>query len=52
MSEQVELKRKLISAIENAEKLAYEYFRNCELGSERKAAGQVYENLRAAAKVK
>jgi hypothetical protein len=49
MSEQIALKRKMLDKLAEAEKLAYEYFKNCEPGSEREAAGKVYENIRTAA---
>ncbi|MBS3796709.1 MULTISPECIES: hypothetical protein [unclassified Pseudoalteromonas] len=59
MSEQVpslkpsqdERKRKLLEYMREAEKLAHEYFVNCELGPERIAAAQVYENIRNATRV-
>ena len=34
-----------------AEKAAHEYFKECELGPERIAAGDIYENLRTAGRV-
>lgn len=51
MSTQVALKKELIDAIAHAEKLAFEYFRQCDVGQEREAAGQVYENIRTATRI-
>ena len=52
MSEQVERKRKLLELMREAEKLAYEYFAECELGNEREVAHRVYENIRTATMVR
>ncbi|MDN3394595.1 MULTISPECIES: hypothetical protein [unclassified Pseudoalteromonas] len=52
MSEQVERKKELLKLMREAEKLAYEYFKNCEVGEERVAAGLVYENIRTATMVR
>jgi len=52
ISYQVEKKKQLLALMREAEKLAYEYFQNCKVGSERIAAGQVYENIRTATMVR
>ncbi|MBO9492254.1 hypothetical protein J7384_17970 [Endozoicomonas sp. G2_1] len=52
ISHQVEKKKKLLELMREAEKLAYDYFQNCEVGSERNAAAQVYENIRTATMVR
>ncbi len=38
-------------AIRKAEEEAYKYFQECELGDERNKAGEIYENLRIAARI-
>ena len=45
------LKNKRHHLMREAEKTAYEYFCNCELGSEREKAHEIYENLRNAGRV-
>lgn len=52
ISYQIEKKKHLLELIREAEKLAYDYFENCEVGSERNAAAQVYENIRTATMVR
>ena len=46
-----ELKRKRDEAIRAAEKAAYEYFCQCEVGQERIRAGDIYDNVRTAQRV-
>jgi hypothetical protein len=48
----VALKRKMLDKLAEAEKLAHEYFKDCELGSEREAAAKIYENIRTSAMVR
>ena len=52
MSEQIERKKKILELMREAEKLAYTYFINCDVGSERTAAALVYENIRTATMVR
>ena len=39
------------AALRKAEQLAHEYFKNCEVGDERIKAGEIYNNIRNAARV-
>lgn len=46
-----DLLKELQKTMRHAEKLAYEYFKNCEVGLEREQAGVRYENIRTAMRV-
>jgi len=50
--EQISRKNHILELMREAEELAYVYFQNCDLGEERIAAGQVYENIRTATMVR
>ena len=43
---QLDRKAKLLGLMREAEKVAYEYFCECDIGDERIRAHQVYENIR------
>ena len=47
-----ELKADMLAKIRAAEKSAYAYFRECEVGDERIRAHEVYENLLYATRVR
>jgi hypothetical protein len=46
-----DLKAKRNQLMRDAEKAAYEYFCECEVGREREKAHEIYENLRHAGRV-
>lgn len=48
---QDDLKKHLAEHMREAEVMAYEYFKNCEVGEERVKAGLAYENIRNALRV-
>lgn len=47
----VEMKSEMLAAIRTAENLAWAYFCECPVGSERERASNVYENIRNATRV-
>lgn len=46
-----ELKAKRDKLMREAEKAAYEYFCECDVGHEREKASEIYENIRTAGRV-
>ncbi len=46
-----ELKTEMLTKHQEAEKAAYEYFCECEVGPERIRAGEIYNNIRIAIRV-
>lgn len=50
-AKQAGFKKRLAEHMREAEAIAYEYFKNCEVGPEREKAALVYENIRTALRV-